>query len=168
MRSPPFRGSLIHPVASLRQHLEFIPLFFIGYAALRSAERVSLGVGLDKALSARTGAGVRISGAREFANDPGYSTASGGVDAYLYREIGSTTAVLRAGYDHLEADARLFLYPRRRIDDRVSASLSGAFRALRVGKIAPQVSLGYEKSFSTLGLYDYSRVSAEIGIVAAF
>lgn len=136
--------------------------------ALRSADRLSLGLGVDKALSARTGGGVRLGGVREFANDPGYSTASGGIDAYIYREIGSTTAVLRAGYDHLEADARLFLYPRRRIDDRVNASLSGTFRALRVGKLAPQLALGYEKSFSTIALYDYSRLSAEIGIVAAF
>lgn len=136
--------------------------------ALRSADRLSLGVGVDKAFSARTGGGLRLSGARELANDPGYSTAGGGLDAYLYREIGSTTAVLRAGYDHLEADARLFLYPRRRVDDRLSAGLSGTFRALRVGAIAPQVTLGYEKSFSTIGLYDYSRASAEIGIVAAF
>lgn len=136
--------------------------------ALRSADRLSLGAGIDKALSARTGGGVRLSGAREFANDPGFSTASGGLDAYLYREIGRTTAVLRAGYDHLEADARLFLYPRRRIDDRVSASVSGTFRALRVGALAPQVTFGYEKSFSTIGLYDYARASAEMGIVAAF
>lgn len=136
--------------------------------ALRSADRVSLGVGYDRAFSARMGGGLRVSGAREFANDPGYSTASGGLDGYLYREIGSTTAVLRAGYDHLEADARLFLYPRRRIDDRVNASLSGTFRALRIDNIAPQVTLGYEKSFSSVGLYDYSRLSAEVGIVAAF
>ena len=136
--------------------------------ALRSANRLSLGAGVDKAFSARTGGGLRLSGAREIANDAGYSTASGGLDAYLYRETGRTTAVLRAGYDHLEADARLFLYPRRRIDDRISASIAGTFRALRVGALAPQVTLGYEKSFSTIGLYDYSRASVEIGIVAAF
>lgn len=136
--------------------------------ALRSADKVSLGLGIDKALSARTGGGLRVSGVREFANDPGYSTASGGIEAYFYREIGSTTTVLRAGYDHLEADARLFLYPRRRMDDRISASVSGTFRALRVGALAPQLTLGYEKSFSSIGLYDYARASAEIGIVAAF
>lgn len=136
--------------------------------ALRSADRVSLGVGVDKALSARAGGGVRVSGAREFANDPGFSTASGGVDGYFYREIGSTTAVVRLGYDHLEADARLFLYPERRVDDRLNASLSATLRAFRLGNIAPQVTVGYEKSFSTLGLYEYSRLSAEAGIVAAF
>ncbi len=37
----PGNGSLLHRVeASLRQHLQFIPLFFIGYAVLRSTRRL--------------------------------------------------------------------------------------------------------------------------------
>ncbi len=36
----PGNGSLLHSVASLRQHLEFVPLFFIGYAVLRSTRRL--------------------------------------------------------------------------------------------------------------------------------
>ena len=36
----PGNGSWLHSVASLRQHLEFIPLFFIGYAVLRSTRRL--------------------------------------------------------------------------------------------------------------------------------
>jgi hypothetical protein len=32
----PDNGTAIHSVASLRQHLEFVPLFFVGFAALRS------------------------------------------------------------------------------------------------------------------------------------
>lgn len=135
---------------------------------LRDAERASVAVGIDKALSARTGGGLRIDAARSFANDPGYSTASGGISGYIYREFGSTTAVLRAGYDRIEADKRLLLYPERRVDNRVDASLAGTFRALRVGAFAPQLRLSYERSFSTIEIYDYSRAAAEIGIVAAF
>jgi hypothetical protein len=36
----PANGSLLHSVASLRQHIEFVPLFFIGYTIVRSKERL--------------------------------------------------------------------------------------------------------------------------------
>ncbi|WP_159793473.1 surface lipoprotein assembly modifier [Croceibacterium salegens] len=135
---------------------------------LRSARRYSLGAGIDRAFTARAGGGVRVSGYREVANDPGYSTANGGIDLYAFCELGSTTLVARLDYDHLEADKRVFLYPKRRIDDRYSAELSGTFRALRVGSIAPLLRLRYEKSASIVGIYSYDRVSAEIGVASAF
>ena len=102
------------------------------------------------------------------ARDPGYSTASGGANAYLYREMGRTTAVLNLGYRHLEADARLFLYPRRRVDENVSVSLSGTFRALTIGTFAPMARLRYERNWSTVEIYEFDRVAAEFGLVAAF
>jgi hypothetical protein len=111
---------------------------------------------------------VQLSGSREVSGDPGYSTAQGGVSAYLFRNIGRTTAVLNLGYSHLEADERLFLYPERRKDDRFSVGLSGTFRALRIGTFAPLLRLSYERNFSTIEIYDFSRVGAEFGVVAAF
>lgn len=135
--------------------------------SLRDADRFSLSVGGDRAFSARFGGGVRVSGYRELAPDPGYSTASGGVSGYVFREIAQTTAVARIGYDRLESDARLFLYPRRRVDDRFEASLSGTFRALSVGKLAPIASVRYERNISTIEIYDYRRIALEFGITAA-
>jgi hypothetical protein len=38
--SNPADGSTLHAIASLRQHLEFVPLFFFGYAVLRSPRRL--------------------------------------------------------------------------------------------------------------------------------
>lgn len=135
---------------------------------LQDSHVLSLGLGLDRAISARFGGGVQLSGNREIARDPGYSTASGGISTYLFRELGKTTAVLSLGYNHLEADARLFLYPRRRVEDRYSASLAGTFRSLRIGTFAPLARVRFERNKSTIELYDYKRVSAEIGITAAF
>lgn len=135
---------------------------------LRDSRRYSLALGLDKAFSARFGGGVSLSGFREVARDPGYSLASGGINLYLFREIGQTTLVANAGYDHLEADERLFLYPRRRIDDRFELGLTGTFRALRLGTFAPLVSVRYERNSSTVGIYDYSRLALELGVTAAF
>lgn len=136
--------------------------------ALRTANRYSAAASVDKAFSARFGGGASLSGYREVARDPGYSLASGGLNAYLFREVGQTTLVLNAGYDHLEADERLFLYPRRRVDDRFELGLTGTFRALRVGSLAPLASVRLERNSSTVGLYDFRRVAVELGVTAAF
>lgn len=134
----------------------------------RDADRFALAAGVDRAFSARFGGGLRVSGQREVAQDPGYSTAILGGNGYLFRELGQTTVVLAGGYSHLEADKRLFLYPKRRVDDRLTGSLSGTFRALRVGGLAPIVRVHYERNFSTVEIYDFSRVAAEVGVTAAF
>jgi hypothetical protein len=135
---------------------------------LESGERYGLSAEVDHAFSARFGGGLSLSGMRQVAQDPGYSTASGGASVYLYRELGRTTAVLNLGYRHLEADERLFLYPERRKDDDVNVQLSGTFRALTVGTFAPIARMGYERNWSTVGIYDFHRISAELGITAAF
>ena len=136
--------------------------------ALQTGNDFTLSAALDRAFSARTGGGVQISGFREAARDPGYSLASGGGSIYLFRELGRTTLVGTVGYSHLEADARLFLYPDRRIEDRFSASLAATMRALHVGSFAPLVRLKWERNRSSIEIYDYRRVAAEIGITSAF
>jgi outer membrane protein len=136
--------------------------------ALQDATNFQLAASYDRAFSAKFGGGLQVSGNREAARDPGYSTASGGVTAYAFREIGQTTVTASASYNRLEADRRLFLYPRRRVDDRFSASIGASFRALRVGTFAPTVKVGWERNKSTVEIWDYSRISAEFGITSAF
>ncbi len=135
---------------------------------LQDADNFSLTVAVDRAFTQSFGGGLQISANREAARDPGYATASGGINQYLFREFGKTTAVLSFGYNHLEADKRLFLYPKRRVDDRYSVSLAGTFRALRVGPFAPLARLRFERNISTIELYDFKRFGGEIGIVSAF
>lgn len=135
---------------------------------LQDADAWSLSASVDRAFSARSGGGLQLSATREAARDPGWSTASGAVNAYLFREFGQTTAVLSLGYLHLEADARLPLFAARRVDDRFTASLAGTFRALRVGALAPVARVRWERNLSTVGIYDFDRVAAELGITAAF
>lgn len=135
---------------------------------LEDGERYTLSAGLDHAFSARAGGGLQIYGSRRVAADPGYSDTSGGGGLYLYREIGRTTAVINLGYRRLQADARLFLYPRKRKDDFFSASISGTLRALTFGTFAPMVRIRYERNWSTIEIYDFDRIGAEFGVVAAF
>ena len=135
---------------------------------LQDATNVQLAAAYDRAFSARFGGGLQINGNREIARDPGYSTASAGVTAYAFRELGQTTLTASAGYNRLEADKRLFLYPRRRIDDRFNMSFGANFRFLKIGTFAPMVKVGWERNKSTVEIWDYSRISAEFGITSAF
>lgn len=135
---------------------------------LQDATVVSLSAALDRAFSARFGGGIQFYGSREAARDPGWSTATGGASVYLYRELGKITAVATLGYSHLEADERLALYPRRRIDDRFSASLSAAFRQVRIGSFSPVARVRWERNRSSVELYQFSRIAGEVGIVSAF
>lgn len=135
---------------------------------LQSGEAFTVSLGVDRAFSSRFGGGVQFSGARETARDPGYATTSGGISTYLYREIGKTTAIATLSYNHLEADERLFLYPQRRRENRIGASVQGTWRSLRIGSFAPYAKLRFERNWSTIEIYDYRRLAAEFGLTAAF
>lgn len=136
--------------------------------ALQTADDFTLSASLDRAFSARTGGGVQVYGFREAARDPGYSLASGGASFYLFRELGRTTLVGTLGYSHLQADERLFLYPKRRIEDRYNASLAVTLRSLRLASFAPLVRIKWERNRSSIEIYDYRRVAAEFGVTSAF
>ncbi|KGB53299.1 TPR repeat-containing protein precursor [Sphingopyxis sp. LC81] len=136
--------------------------------ALQTADDFTLAASFDRAFSARTGGGIQVYGFREAARDPGYSLASGGTTIYLFRELGRATLVGTLGYSHLEADARLFLYPKRRVEDRYNASLAMTLRSLRLGSFAPLIRLKWERNRSSIEIYDYRRVAAEFGVTSAF
>jgi hypothetical protein len=136
--------------------------------AAQNALSYSVGIGIDRAFGSRFGGGIRVVGQRDAAADPGYATTDGSVRVYAYREIGRTTLVAAITADHLEADERLLLFRNRRVDQRVDASLTTTFRALHFGSVAPLISLGYERDYSTISLYDYSRLHASAGVGAAF
>lgn len=136
--------------------------------ALQTADDFTLAGSFDRAFSARTGGGVQVYGFREAARDPGYSLASGGTTIYLFREVGRATLVGTLGYSHLEADERLILYPKRRVEDRYNASLAMTLRSLRLGSFAPLIRLKWERNRSSIEIYDYRRVAAEFGVTSAF
>ena len=69
-----------------------------------------------------------------------------------FRELFQTTLVGLLGYSHLEGDQRLFLFLRRRIDERYTASLAATFRMLQYKGFAPTVWVVYERNDSSVGL----------------
>lgn len=125
-------------------------------------------LGLDHAFSARFGGGLQLRASRTAARDPGWSDWTGGASGYLFRELGRTTLVVDGGYARLTADERLFLYPRKRVDDRFNIGLSATFRAIQWKGLAPFVRLRAERNRSTVGIFDFSRRAAELGVTSAF
>lgn len=125
-------------------------------------------VGYERAFSNRFGGGVTFGAVRQSLSDPGYATTSGAFNAYAFREMGKATLVASAGYSHLKADQRLFLFPRLRVDDRYSVSLAATFRQIQFKGFAPVLRVEYERNASTVGLYDYNRVAGSFGLTRAF
>lgn len=135
---------------------------------LQDGRGYALSLNYERALSARAGVGVSIAGDRQALRDPGYSTTSGQLTLLGYGEIGATTLIATIGYGRLEADARQFIYPRRRADDLFRVTLGATFRQLMIGEFAPFVRLVGERNRSTIELFDYRRVRTEFGITRAF
>ncbi len=136
--------------------------------AFQTATTTSLTSGYDRALSARLGGGIQASISRTAARDPGFSDISAGGSLFAFREIGATTLVLSGAYSRLEADTRLLLYPSRRSDDHFSAMTSLSWRKLQWKGLSPIARLRWERNRSTIEIYDYRRVSGEIGVTSAF
>jgi outer membrane protein len=123
---------------------------------------------VDRAFSATFGGGVQLSHGRLKARSPAYATTLNGASIYAYKELGRTTLVASAGYTRLEADAALALFPRKRIDHRVSTSIAATLRSATIWGLAPLVRLRWDRNSSTVELYDYSRRAVELGVTTAF
>lgn len=125
-------------------------------------------VSYERALGARQGAGLTLSGYRQTARDPGYATWSGGGSILVWRDLGKATLVASTSLYRLEGDARLFLFPEPRREWLLRSSLSGTFRHLTLAGFAPNIRLVLERNWSTVGIYDYRRVAVEFGVTRAF
>ena len=126
------------------------------------------GASLEHAFNARSGGRVSLSGQRQDARDPGYATSGGGMTLLYWFDRGRTTLFTSAGLSHLEADDRLFLFPRRRIEWQGRVSAGATMRQATVHGFAPVVRVSYERNASTVGIYDYGRFGMEVGITRAF
>lgn len=135
---------------------------------LQDGQAYTLSLNYERALSSRAGVGVSVAADRQALRDPGYSTASGQLTLLGYGEVGAATLIATIGYGRLEADARQFIYPRRRVDDLFRVSLGATFRQLAIGEFAPFVRVIGERNRSTIELFDYRRLRTEFGITRAF
>lgn len=123
---------------------------------------------LERALSARAGGSATMFFERQDARVSGYATTAGGMQMLGWRDVGRSSLYLTAGLSRLVADDRIYLFRKPRREWLLRATAGGVFRALTVQHFAPLVRLSYERNQSTVGIYDYQRLGAEIGISRAF
>lgn len=127
-----------------------------------------LTVAAEHAFAADSGGSLTVSANRQTARDPGYATASGGLSALTWKEVGRTTLYLSGGIRRTEGDARLFLFPERRREWLFQAGAGATFRHLTFHGLAPTLRATFERNVSTVGIYDYRRLAFEAGITRAF
>jgi len=136
--------------------------------ALQDGNVFSQSLAIERAFNARTGARLSLFGQRTTAADPGYALANGGASVLAWRELGKTTVYATASVSHLESDARLSLYPDRRIEWLTRASLGATFRQIQVRGFSPLLRVNYEHNSSTVGIYAYQRTAIDFAITRAF
>ncbi|WP_394652611.1 surface lipoprotein assembly modifier [uncultured Sphingomonas sp.] len=135
---------------------------------LQDGQIYTASVAYERAVSQRAGGSLRVSGERQVAADPGYSTTSATAQLLAWREAGRASLFATASLSRLGADARLALFPERRREWRVAATAGATLRQLTVHGFAPLVRATYERNRSSVGLYDYRLLSADVGITRAF
>ena len=125
-------------------------------------------VSYERALTPKLGASLTLDVTRQSADDPGYATWSGGGSVLAWRDLGRTTVFLSGGVHRLEGDARLFLFPERRLEWLYQAGAGATLRRFTWKGFAPVFRVNLERNQSTVGLYDYQRVVTSFGITGAF
>lgn len=124
--------------------------------------------GYETAVTQRSGLSFSISGARQGAIDRGYANWSAGVTALGYLELGRATIFATTTARRLEADAPFFLFNAVRREWFARGVIGATLRQATVKGFAPVVRLVVERNLSTVGLFAYRRVAAEIGVSRAF
>jgi tetratricopeptide (TPR) repeat protein len=122
----------------------------------------------ERALSDRFGGSATLSFNRQDARDPGYATTSVGGQFMVWRDMGKTSVYASGSLFRLHGDERLFLFRNKRREWLFRGTIGGVFRAFTVSHFAPLIRLTYERNRSTVGIYDYKRLGAELGISRAF
>lgn len=93
----PVEPSILHAAAGLRQHLEFVPLFFLGYAVMRSERRIMGMCVLLVAVAAINGivalAQEQMSLAQLASWGPGYAKQVYGSGTFAARTFSTATGV---------------------------------------------------------------------------
>lgn len=136
--------------------------------ALQNGVIGNLELGYEQALDVRSGWRASVNAVRQWANDPGYSTASAGISLLGWSELWKSTVFVTASVSRLEGDQRLSLFPDRRREWFTQYGMGASLRRFTFRGFAPVVRLRVERNRSTIGIYDFKRVVIEGGLTRAF
>ena len=122
----------------------------------------------ERAFSSKQGASITLSVQRQDAADAGYATVSGGIEMLYWRQAGKLALFGSLGLNHLEADARLLLFSRRRKDWLVTTMVGASLPESRIGGFTPLLRVSHVHNSSTLTLYEHSKTRVEFGLSRPF
>lgn len=122
----------------------------------------------ERSFSPRFGGSIAFGFDRQKSHDPGYATMAYSSQILTWRDAGKTSFYLSAGISRLMSDKNIFLFKDKRREWQFRSSAGAVLRALTVSHFSPVIRLTYERNRSTVGLYDYRRFGAELGISRAF
>lgn len=162
--------SVVRPLSSTSQVDADASVIASRFPGIRGQDGVLFDaqIGYDRAFSARTSGRVSLRASRQTAEEPGLATAGAGGELVVTRGIGRQLLFAQVGYNRLEADARLALFPERRRDDRFDLGAGLILRGLAIHGLAPLVRVTRTVNRSTVELFDFSRTRVEFGLTRAF
>ncbi|MEN5144858.1 porin family protein [Brevundimonas diminuta] len=160
----------IRPLGTRSQFVTSVSASDVRYSVndLQNGGLYDLSVSLEKALNARSGISLAGSVTRQTAQDSGYATWAGGLSSGYWRETRWGTAFVSGSMRRTKGDERLFLFPDKRREWLGAARVGMTLRSLEMYGFAPTVRLGFERNSSTVGIYEYRRVSVDVGVARAF
>ena len=135
---------------------------------LEDGTHVFVSSGGELALNSRSGIGMNWTVVRRGLRDAGYSNWSVYPAIYGWRDAGRLTLSASVTAGRLWADDRLVIYPAKRKDRYLRVALGAVARHLTIGGFAPSLQLSFERNRSSIGVYDYHRRAAELGVSRAF
>jgi tetratricopeptide (TPR) repeat protein len=166
----PLTGEWLHQMGRTTQLTANISRSAIRYDRnpLQDGTLYDANVSVEHALSARSGIAVGGGVTRQAALDPSYASWSFGPVFYAWREWGRSTVFASAAGRRLIGDGRNFLFTDKRREWFVSARTGAILRQWSIRGLSPTVRLGFERNVSTVSIYDYRRIFAEIGLSRTF
>jgi tetratricopeptide (TPR) repeat protein len=136
--------------------------------AQQDGDLFGLTASIERALNARAGVGISLSGQRQTAADPQFATTSGGATLLGWREAGPMTFFANATVRRLESDAPYLLTGTRRKEWFLRGGIGATFRQIEVAGFSPVLRFAYERNISSVTLFDYRRATVDVGITRAF
>ena len=135
---------------------------------LQNGRVFALSTNFDKALGDSLSFRASAQLARTAARDPGYSSMSGSVGGLVAKREGGKTWLVEVTGSHLHSDARLLLFPIRRSDWGVDASVGILINRWAFKGLSPLVRVHQVWNSSTVDIYRFSQTRIEFGLSQEF
>lgn len=128
----------------------------------------SANVAIDRAVTASLAVRASVSYARVGAKDPSFASRNVSIDAAMSRDLGRFTLYARGAFTKMRGDSAFLFFPDRRDDRIYEANGAVQFRGLHFLGLSPQIKMTYQKSDSSIPIFQFNRIRGEVGLTSLF